>query len=152
EMDAVTIPSTWKTRLNPPPLTVTPAAGPVIASVPVVSLSSSWPPVRLIVLAVLNTVLSKTIDWSPPLAFARAIAWRRSVRPTTGVSVGLLTTIAGDGTQRSSNASRAGRTRWGAWRIVRGTGRANNRGLQERFIMGNSYNRMEKPNAHGRNT
>ncbi len=43
EIDAVTPPSTWNTRLCPPPLTVTPAVGPVIVSVPVVSLSSSWP-------------------------------------------------------------------------------------------------------------
>ena len=43
EIDAVTPASTWNTRLRPPPLTVTPAAGPVIVSVPVVSLSSSWP-------------------------------------------------------------------------------------------------------------
>jgi hypothetical protein len=41
EMDAVTFASTWNTRLFPPPLTVTPAFGPVIVSVPVVSLSSS---------------------------------------------------------------------------------------------------------------
>ena len=44
EIDAVTPASTWNTRLSPPPLTVTPAAGPVIVSVPVVSLSSSWLP------------------------------------------------------------------------------------------------------------
>ena len=43
EIDAVTPGSTWNTRLAPPPLTVTPAAGPVIVSFPVVSLSSSWP-------------------------------------------------------------------------------------------------------------
>ena len=49
EIDAVTPASTWNTRLAPPPLTVTPAAGPVIVSVPVVLLSSSWPPVRVIV-------------------------------------------------------------------------------------------------------
>ena len=52
------IASTWNTRLSPPPLTVTPAAGPVIVSVPVVLLSSSWPPVRVIVCGVLKT------DWS----------------------------------------------------------------------------------------
>ena len=34
EIDAVTPASTWNTRLVPPPLTVTPAAGPVIVSVP----------------------------------------------------------------------------------------------------------------------
>ena len=42
EIDAVTFGSTWNTRLAPPPLTVTPVFGPVIVSVPVVSLSSSW--------------------------------------------------------------------------------------------------------------
>ena len=40
---AVTPLSTWNTRLVPPPLIVTPAAGPVIVSVPLVLLSSSWP-------------------------------------------------------------------------------------------------------------
>src|SRR5262249_60265664 len=95
-------------RPPPPPLPVPPAAGPVIVSVPVLSVSSSWPPVRVIVLAVLNTVLSKTIVSSPPFVFAWAMAWRRSVWPATGVSVGLLTTIAGDGTQRSSSTSKAG--------------------------------------------
>jgi hypothetical protein len=58
---AVTPASTWNTRLAPPPLTVTPAAGPVIVSVPVVSLSSSWVPFRVIVCGVLNTVLSKVM-------------------------------------------------------------------------------------------
>ena len=61
EIDAVTPASTWNTRLSPPPLTVTPAAGPVIVSVPVVLLSSSWVPVRVIVCGVLNTVLSKVM-------------------------------------------------------------------------------------------
>ena len=74
---------------------VTPALGPVIVSVPVWSLSSSWPRAgsRLIVCGVLNTFLSNVIDSAPPFVFARAIAWRRSVLPATGVSVGLLTTI-----------------------------------------------------------
>ena len=54
EMDAVTPASTWNTRLCPPPLTVTPAAGPVIVSVPVVLLSSSCVPVRVIVCGVLE--------------------------------------------------------------------------------------------------
>ena len=43
ESEAVTPELTWKTRLRPPPLTVTPAAGPVMVSVPPVSLSTSWP-------------------------------------------------------------------------------------------------------------
>ena len=55
---------------RPPPLTVTPAFGPVIVSVPVVSLSSSWVLVRVIVCGVLNTVLSKAIVSAPPAEFA----------------------------------------------------------------------------------
>ena len=52
---------------RPAGVTVTPAFGPMIVSVPVVSLSSSWPRVRsrVIVCGVLNTVLSKVIVWSP---------------------------------------------------------------------------------------
>ena len=49
EKDAVTPASTWNTRLSPPPLTVTPAAGPVIVVTPVVSVSSSCVPARVIV-------------------------------------------------------------------------------------------------------
>ena len=56
EMDAVTPASTWNTRLSPPPLTVTPAAGPVIVSVSLVLLSSSWVPVRVIVCGVLEHI------------------------------------------------------------------------------------------------
>jgi tetratricopeptide (TPR) repeat protein len=41
--------SIWNTRLSPPPLTVTPAAGPMMVSVPVLSLSSSWPLFSVIV-------------------------------------------------------------------------------------------------------
>ena len=76
EIDAVTPPSTWNTRLSPPPLTVTPAFGPVIVSVPLVSLSSSWVPVRVIVCGVLNTVLSKVIVSAPPAEFAWPTAQR----------------------------------------------------------------------------
>ena len=53
--------STWNTRLSPPPLTVTPAAGPVIVSVPVVLLSSSWRAGQVIVWAAAKTVGSKVI-------------------------------------------------------------------------------------------
>ena len=60
-IDAVTPGSTWNTRLALLPLTVTPAAGPVIVSVPVVSLSSSWAPVSVIVCALAKTVGSKVI-------------------------------------------------------------------------------------------
>ena len=59
EMDAVTLASTWNTRLSPPPLTVTPAAGPVIVWVPVVLLSSSWLPPRVIVCGVAKTVCQR---------------------------------------------------------------------------------------------
>ena len=58
ERDAVTPPSTSNTRLFPPPLTITPAAGPVIEVVKAVSLSSSWA-VRVIVCWVAKTVGSK---------------------------------------------------------------------------------------------
>ena len=54
EIVAVTPLSTWNTRPALLPLTVTPAAGPVIVVAPVVSVSSSWPPVRVIVCGVLN--------------------------------------------------------------------------------------------------
>ncbi len=80
ERDTVTPPSTWNTRLEWLPLTVTPAAGPVIVSVPVVLLNSSWVPLKVIVIAVLNTVLSKVIAW-PGAALAPAIASRRLVVP-----------------------------------------------------------------------
>ena len=80
EIDAVTPESTWNTRLVPPPLTVTPAAGPVIVSVPLVSLSSSWPSDNVIVWAVAKTVGSKVIVW-PGTALAAAIASRRLVVP-----------------------------------------------------------------------
>ena len=66
EIDAVTPLSTWNTRLALPPLTVTPAAGPVIVVGPVVSLSSSWLPVRVIVCGVAKTVGSKVIVSVPP--------------------------------------------------------------------------------------
>ena len=97
ESDAVTSSSTWKTRLLPPPSMVTPARGPVIASVPVVSLNSSWLPFRGIICTVRNTVRSKVMVWSPPVALAWAIAWRKSIVPAAGVSVGLVTTMV-DGT------------------------------------------------------
>ena len=41
EIDAATFALTWNTRPSLPPLTVKPAAGPVIVSIPVVLLSSS---------------------------------------------------------------------------------------------------------------
>ena len=108
EIDAVTPASTWNTRLSPPPLTVTPAFGPVIVSVPVVSLSSSWVPVRVIVCGVLNTLLSKAIVSAPPAEFAWPTA-QRSV-PTLPLS-SVLVTVNVDSSLRSSSASNVGRIR-----------------------------------------
>ena len=51
-MDAVTLAETRNTWLSPPPLTVTPAAGPVIVSAVLVLLSVSWVPPRVIVWSV----------------------------------------------------------------------------------------------------
>ena len=69
EIEAVTPLSTSKTRLIPSPLTVTPAAGPVMVSVSAVLESSSSVPVRMIVCGVLEHVrvegdirVSRTID------------------------------------------------------------------------------------------
>ena len=110
EMDAVTFASNWNTRLSPPPLIVTPAAGPVIVCVPLVLLSSSWLPVSVIVCGVANTVLSNVIVLAPAVAFAEAIAWRKSVSPATAVSVGLFTTNV-ERSLRSSSATNVGRIR-----------------------------------------
>ena len=73
EIDAVTPESTWNTRLSPPPLTVTPVAGPVIVSVAVVSLSVSWVPVRVIVWGEEKTVGSNWIRL--PAGLRSASAW-----------------------------------------------------------------------------
>ena len=74
ENDAETFASTWNTRLRPPPLTVTPAAGPVIVSVPLVLLSSSGPSVRSIVSGVLGSPQSKSTVLAPAVEFARPIS------------------------------------------------------------------------------
>ena len=58
----------------------------MIVSVPVVSLSSSWPPVRVIVCGVAKTVGSKVIVW-PGTALAQAIASRRLVVPLAEIGV-----------------------------------------------------------------
>ncbi len=66
--------SIWKTRLAPPPLIVTPAVGPVIVGEP--ELNASWPAVRVIVWAVLNTVELNVIDCSVACGtFAKLTAW-----------------------------------------------------------------------------
>src|SRR4051794_26001984 len=64
EKDAVTFGSTRNTRLKPPPLTVTPPAGPAIVAVPTVLLSSSCAPARVIVWGVEKTAGSQEIAWS----------------------------------------------------------------------------------------
>ena len=85
EMDAVTSASTWNTRLSPPPLTVTPAVGPVIVSVSLVLLSSSWVPVRVIVCGVLNTLLSKVMfEFPEGSKLAKTMASGRLKRPAPG--------------------------------------------------------------------
>ena len=53
---------------------------------------------------------SKSIVLAPVVEFAWAIAWRRSVSPATGVSVGLFTTNV-DSSLRSSSAINVGRIR-----------------------------------------
>jgi hypothetical protein len=82
----------------------------VIVSVPVVLLSSSWVPARVIVCGVPKTVGSNAIVLAPGVEFAWAIAWRRSVSPVTGASVGLFT-VNVDKSVRGSSASSVGRVR-----------------------------------------
>src|SRR5262249_10356066 len=147
EIDAVTISSTWNTRLVPPLLTVTPALGPVIEVAPVVSLSSSWVPARVIVRGVLNTPRSKSIVSSPAVEVSWATARRRLAALA---SSRVLTTVKVDGTVRSSSASTPRRVRGGALLIGRVTGGANTLRSQERLVMGTSGNRMDqgrKPSA-----
>src|SRR5262245_22014105 len=141
EIGAVTPPSIWNTRLALLPLIVTPAAGPVIVSVPLVSVSSSWPPLRVIVRAVLNTVGSKLIVFAPAVVFAWPTAQRRL--PTLPSSRAFVTVNVA-GTLRSSSASRVSRVRGGTLRTVRWPGRANNLRMQERVVMRNSSNRKEQ--------
>src|SRR5262249_34914627 len=91
EREAVTSPSTWNTRLSPSPLTVTPAAGPVMVSFALVLLSSSWVPVRVIVFAVLNTPRSKVIWVFPKRSLlAKPMASRRLKRPAPGARASLV--------------------------------------------------------------
>ena len=91
EIDAVTPLSTWNTRLSPPPLTVTPAFGPVIVSVSLVLLSSSWVPVRVIVCGVAKTFLSKVMVEIPEGSrLAKAMASRRLKRPAPGARESLV--------------------------------------------------------------
>jgi len=96
----VTPPSTWNTRLSPPPLTVTPWFGPVIVSVPVVSLSSSWVPLRVIICGVLNSVLSNLMVSVPPYKFASPTA-QRSVIPLIADERELDCLVGGDQERRA---------------------------------------------------
>ena len=107
EIDAVTLALTWNTRLAPPPLTVTPAAGPVIVCVPLVSLSMSWVPVRVIVWGVFQIVPEKVIVFAWPLLFAVAIA--AASEPVRDALV--LVTVNVASSLRSSSASSVGRSR-----------------------------------------
>ena len=70
----------------------------MIVSVPVVSLSSSWPSVNVIVCALAKTVGSKVIVW-PGTALAAAMASRRLIvpleKPESAVSAVVLTTLLG---------------------------------------------------------
>src|SRR3954465_7954068 len=82
--------------------------------------------------------------------FAVVIASRRLIWPGTCASVELFTTIV-DGTQRTSRASRSGRNRCGAVRIVRATGRLDALRTRERIVMANSGSRMANRPPRGRN-
>ena len=117
EIDAVTPASIWNTRLSPPPLTFTPTVGPEIVSIPVVLLSSSWLPARVIVFGVPNTELAKLIVLAPAVKFARPIAWRRSDLASDGYVGGVVHDERGGRHQRSSSTSRAGGTRRAALRM-----------------------------------
>ena len=77
----------------------------MIISVPVVSLSSSWVPVSVIVWGVLKTLLSNAIVSAPPAEFAWPTA-QRSV-PTLPLS-SVLVTVNVDSSLRSSSASTVG--------------------------------------------
>src|SRR5262249_8455806 len=102
---------------------------------PVVSLSSSCVPPRVIVFALLNAVLSKTMVSSPAVEFAWPTAQRRvPALPSSFVE----RTVNVDGQQRSSSASRASQARCGALRAVRvwAMGRANQLRIQDRRAMG----------------
>ena len=104
EIDAVTPGSIANTPLRPPPLTVTPALGPVIVSVPVVSLSSRRLPFSSMVCAVLKTDLSNVIVSAPPFKFAWPTAQANEPVPLLAV---LVTTML-DRSRLSSSASNVG--------------------------------------------
>ncbi len=85
DSDPVTPASTSNTGLGPLPLTITPAAGPVIVWVPPVLLNASWPDVNAIVWVPVKTAGSKLIAMGPRYASARLTAPGR-VRPAAVVT------------------------------------------------------------------
>ena len=93
EIDAVTSALTWNTRLALLPLTVTPAAGPVIVSVPDRVAQRELGATQGDRLRRGEHGGVKGDRGRPRRSHSpEAIASRRSVSPTTGVSVGLFTT------------------------------------------------------------
>ena len=95
EIDAVTSASTWNTRLAPPALTVTPGlrAHDRLRPGRVAQLELAEGRVEADRLRRLEHRFVKGDRLVPPVRIRLAIAWRRSIWPTTGVSVGLFTTI-----------------------------------------------------------
>jgi hypothetical protein len=103
-------------------------------------------PPRVIVCAVANAVGSKSMVLAPAVAFACATAQARL--PDVLALPDVFMTVNVDGQQRSSSCSRTKRTRRGALRIVRGTGRVNNLRIQDRIVMGSSDYSSAKVNLN----
>ena len=100
EMDAV--PSTRNTRLFPPVFTVTPAVGPMIDAVPVVSVSSSARHTNDR-LRRLDAVLSNVIVWAP-----QPIGWPIAQRSEPSAVASVLVTTTLDSSRRPGAASIVG--------------------------------------------
>ena len=110
ESEAVTPRRSERRGSFPPPLMVTPAAGPVIVCVPPVSSSSSWPPLSVIVWGVLNTVESKTIVFAWLSALAWLMQYRRSPASLEPLPASpRLLTVNVASKARPSRTSRTGR-------------------------------------------
>src|SRR5262245_20879465 len=103
--------------------------------------------VRVMVWAVANRVGSKVRRLLPPVLLAATTAARRLPVPVSA----LVVTVNDAGASRSSSASRIGRNRAGALRMVRGV-RANRRRIQVRVIMGNLLPERGGWWYHGRTT
>src|SRR5262245_24439796 len=96
------------------------------------SLSSSWPPLRLIVCGALNALASKAIVSAPGVEFA----WETAQRRLPGLVLSsVLVTLNVDGTHRSSSASTPRRLLRGILRIGRVMGPRNNGRSQEGIVM-----------------